>query len=813
MYQGAVQVSQDDRNLIALLEHPVALADHFGRVLFQNAAFAQCQSATVQDPLKRNIQDFLGACDQSDYGAFLKQASTPSASHQARFETTVMLDGARYALVLTPLRPDDSRPVLMCQLQRSKASEDARLDYLMEHFDQGIWEHDIQADAFTVSKVWLAMRGLKADWVAKGFKDDWLTDVHPDDRDELREIVDRQTGGLTDAIHVQYRQRHADGHWMWILCRARVVEADLKGKPLRIVGTDTDVTAMQGHETDLYDLTKKLKMAIDVAGIGIWEYDPVANQVHWDDRLLEIYGRIGEDNLRSGDSWETYVHPDDRERIVSETDECLRTRTDYIGDFRIIRPDGEVRHVRSLSRYGSDQDKETKLIGVNIDVTEEYARNAELEQARAKLEYDSNHDALTGLANRRLLDERTTAMFSTITPTKRYAVLHVDLDHFKQINDTFGHAAGDAVLVHVADELRRIVAGHGLTSRTGGDEFVVFVEDAPEDAVLQDICKQIVAAFAQPFVYEGSRCEFGVSIGCAIGQGPPAQVGDVFAQADAALYAAKQAGRGRYRFFDAAAPEPTAPPDNAWQMLIDALSNGEICCHFQPQYTAHDHSMIGAEALVRWKCPQRGVLTPDQFMWQAAQAGLTERIDAYVFEQVIAQQSRWFADGLKYPPIAINVSQHRFASDGLIDHVRALIQPHHAIVFELLETAFLDNLTDDQLDRIASLRALGVRIDLDDFGSGHSSVAAMQAVRPDRIKVDQSLVAPIVFRADQLKTLQLLSEMARLEGVGIVVEGLDTAAHVDAIKVVDCDVLQGFALHKPVSAAAFETLLRDTPLG
>ena len=136
MYQGAVQVSQDDRRLIALLEHPVALADHFGRILFQNAAFENCQCDTLQDPLKRNIQDFLGMWDQGSYAAFLKQAVASSAESDARFETTVVVDGARHALVLTPLYHDNSRPVIMCQLQRSKASQDARLDYLMEHFDQ-----------------------------------------------------------------------------------------------------------------------------------------------------------------------------------------------------------------------------------------------------------------------------------------------------------------------------------------------------------------------------------------------------------------------------------------------------------------------------------------------------------------------------------------------------------------------------------------------------------------------------------------------------------------------------------------------------
>lgn len=807
MYQGAVQVSQDDRGLISLLEHPVALADHFGRILFQNAAFELCQTDTLQDPLKRNIQDFLGVWVQPKYDAFLNRAATDPQSPDTRFETVVVLDGIRYNLVLSPLHPDTQPAVILCQLQRSHPSKDARLDYLMDHFDQGVWERDIRAGVFWVSKVWRTIRGISDDTEILGIEDNWLRDVHPDDHAELRSVVDRQVGGLTDSIHVQYRHRHADGHWIWILCRAKVVEADADGKPIRIVGTDTDVTAMHHRESHMQDLTNKFKMAIDVSGIGIWEYDPEADRVHWDDRLLEIYGREDEDNLRAGDFWETCIHPEDRPGTIEAAEESLRQRQDFKRDFRIVRPDGEIRHIRSLSRFAEDQLYKDKLVGVNIDITEELRRNAELEETRLRLEYDSNHDALTGLANRRLLDERSTGLFTRMTPDQRYAIVQIDLDHFKQINDTLGHAAGDAVLTHVARQLSTIVADYGLTSRIGGDEFVVFFEESPPDLVLRNICETIVQAFKQPLVYEGHECVVGVSVGCAIGQGPPEQSNDIFVQADAALYAAKQAGRGCYRFFCSATRVAAAAEQNARQTIIDALEKEELFCYFQPQFSSKERRIVGAEALVRWQCPERGLLTPDAFMSLADQAGLTERIDAYVFEKVISQQSRWFDRGISYPPIAVNVSKARFKADGLLEHVRSLIQPHHAIVFELLETAFLDDMSQDELDRIAALRSMGVRLDLDDFGSGHSSVAAMQSVRPDRIKFDQRLVAPIIHRPEQLKTLQLIAQMARLEGIGIVIEGLDSSAHLAAIEKLDCDVLQGFALQVPVPADAFEQLL------
>lgn len=804
MYEVTAPVSQDDRQLIALLENPVALVDPFGRLLVRNAAFDLC----LKSADKWNIQDCLTAPQCAEYAAFAEQATDRPEMPKPQFDAAVTLDSVGYRMVLSPLHPGTGRAVFLCQLLRHQPSADARLDYLMEHLDQGIWDYDLVAGAFSLSSVWRQMRGIPEDTDIPLFTDDWSANVHPADRAELSEVFEGQARGFTETIHIQYRYKHTAGHWIRILCRAKVVERAPDGKPLRIVGTDTDISELRRREVDMGHLNNKFRMALEVSEIGIWEYDSTHDRVHWDDRLLEMYGRTGEDNLRSGDSWETYLHPDDRAATIAAAEESLNNYSDFRGDFRILRPCGEVRHIRSLSRFDPDPERQNKLVGVNIDITEEYLRNAALEEARAKLEYDARHDALTGLANRRLLDERTTALFTEIAPTHRYAALHIDLDHFKQINDTLGHAAGDAVLIHVANQLHDIVDARGLVARSGGDEFVVLFEQAPMDTELHNICNNIIRAFRLPLVYEGHDCAFGVSIGCAVGVGSPPQTNEIFIQADAALYTAKEVGRGCYRFYDAETSAAVKAGNNARQAIVDALSNDEILCYFQPQFAADGVDIVGVEALVRWQCPHRGLLTPDAFMWQAEHADLTERIDAQVFAHVTALQSRWFTEGLLYPPVSINISRARFDALDMIDHVRSLLQPHHAITFELLETAFWDDLSKDQLARIADLRALGIGVDLDDFGSGHASVAAMQAVRPDRVKFDHSLVAPITFRAEQITTLKLLAKIARLEGVGIVIEGLDTAAHLELIRELDCDVLQGYALQVPMPVSAFEKLLR-----
>ncbi len=807
VYDIATRISQQDGNVIALLAHPVALVDRHGVVVDCNRPFRDHAAPLTTASAGLRVAELLAPADRQACLAYLQQCAASRRAPLRPFSATIPSGGAALHLSLAPLKANDPSAGFLCQIEKPAPQDDPRLNYLMEHLDQGVWDYDVPSGRLTVSRMWRDIRGIAVDVDINAPGRRWKENTHPEDRVTLQAMFDSQVRGERSQINIQYRYRHMDGHWIWVLCRAKVVTRDQSGTPLRIVGTDTDVTKLRRRDSDVLQLTNTLKLAIDASGIGIWEFDRATNEVHWDDRMLEIYGITDGQNIRHGDLWKTYLHPDDLESTQAYSDHCQQHGLDFRRDYRIVRPDGGIRYIRSLAGYVAPSSQQAKLVGVNIDVTEDYERSAQLEAARAQLEHDSRHDALTGLANRRLLDERVEALCTTATPDCKYVVMHLDLDYFKQINDTLGHLAGDAVLVHVAKTLRDLIGDRGLVCRSGGDEFVVLFETAPDADALKNLCKTIVTAFETPFHYAGQHCAFGVSIGCAFGQGPPLQHSEIFIRADSALYAAKQAGRGCYRIYSDETVTSGRAKAHVRQLLLDALTKGEITCYYQPQFDAHTQQISGAEALVRWHCPDRGVLKPDAFMPTATELGLADRIDAYVFEQVIAQQSRWFAAGLSYPVIAMNVSMDRFRNGQLIDHVRNLIAPHHAIAFELLETAFLDDLSPDQAARLTELRALGIGIDLDDFGSGHSSVAAMQAIQPDRIKVDQSLVAPITARPEQLKTLQLLSQLARLEGLQIVMEGLDTQGHLDAIAQVDCDLLQGFALGKPMPADAFSQLL------
>ena len=794
--------------IIARLALPTAVLTARGHVEYANTRFAE-----LFDPQAPGIEgfDFAALLDPDDHSALQNLVSETAEPETVPSDIPVRVPsfaGEIRSATLSRLIDQSGFWGFLCQVSDDDTASSSTLRYVMEHLDQGVWDYDARTNFFVVSDAWRRMRGLSPDDQINVPNDEWLQDVHPEDRERLREVFQGQARGTTKSIVVQYRRRHADGHWVWILCRASVMEVDARGRPIKIVGTDTEITNVKESEEALFRLTGKLQLAIEASGMGIFEHDPCTSLVHWDDRMLEIYGITDGQNTRSEDLWETYIHPDDYEKTVAYAEECQRRNADIKCDFRIVRPSGKIRHIRSLARSVSVPGAPSKLIGVNIDVTEDYLRAQELELARQKLEHDSRHDALTGLGNRRRLDEVTLALFNRVSPGDRYVVMNIDLDHFKRVNDTLGHPAGDHVLKTVSEILTRLLHDVGQPFRVGGDEFTVLIDKAPDEAQLSTLCEDLIRELSEPMEFEGHPCGIGASIGYAIGQGAPDNPSEVFINADTALYAAKRAGRSCYRAYSGEEDVDTGPVANVRLDLIEAMRAKRILCHYQPQFDATTLEVVGAEALVRWKCPERGLLTPDQFLPDAQQHGLMRKIDAYVFRHVADQQSDWAAQGLPFPRISLNVSKARLDADGLVPQMREVLQPHHSLAFELLETAFLDRPDTALGFKLDALRELGIRIELDDFGSGHSSIAALQALGPDGVKIDRSLVDPLITRPSQILTLQSLARIARLEGAGIVVEGLETGIQLAAVRDVDCDVLQGYALQRPMPAIEFATLIR-----
>ena len=571
------------------------------------------------------------------------------------------------------------------------------------------------------------------------------------------------------------------------------------------------------REHELADLSQRLSLALDASKIGVWEHNVDTNELVWDDRVNELYGLPADGGPRGYDDWVGAIHPDDLDRALRDFDIAVESHGDYASEYRLVRSDGSLRHVRSKAKFLEGRGDETRLIGTEWDVTEDVRlredlerarflaelRNAELEAAKARIEHNSLHDPLTGLPNRRYLDQ-VLDNISTSGADEETALLHIDLDRFKQINDTLGHAAGDAMLVHAANVLKSNVGKADFVARVGGDEFVVLCLTPGGTSKLSDLAEGIISEMRKPVPYHGHQCRFGVSIGIAVESGKDADPKRLLVNADIALYRAKSRGRSRHEFFTEALQAEIISTKRTADEILNGLERQEFVAYYQPQVYGSTFEIAGVEALVRWNHPRRGVLSPGYFLKTAEELNVVATIDRLILEEALADFRGWEAKGLHVPRISVNVSARRLQDGELIASLRDLDIPRNRLSFELVESIFLDENDDLITWNVNQVKELGIEVEIDDFGTGYASIVSLQKLKPRRLKIDRQLIMPIVASAKQRRLIESIIEIGKSLDIEIVAEGVETMRHAKILRDIGCDYLQGFAFAKPMSAQDIE---------
>ena len=699
---------------------------------------------------------------------------------------------------------------------------DIRWKNALESTEQGLWDlSEISRERFHSSQ-WYRMRGLPEDQPGLNGYKDWLSRIHPDDIERVLHDIDQQSLPGHDIIELEYRERHQKGHWVWILSRGRVVQRNKDDRPVRFIGFDTDITSIKSSNDQIKRISTRLEMALTSSKIGVWEFDWTTNRIQWDAVMREMYGLPNDFSPLPPDVWERSLHPEDRDAIIAKALAAHELRVGYDLDYRIVLGDGTVRHVRSRASLIDNGIDGLKILGLNWDVTRDIQlaqelkdantvalkRNNQLEAARALMEYNALHDALTGLANRRMLDQVQEAFVENPNSRdKRFAVLHVDLDRFKQINDTLGHAAGDAVLIQTANILRETVGPNDLVARVGGDEFAIFIADAPAEAELLVLAKNIIAKTSAPIKYQHHDCRCGVSIGIAYANACDIEGNALFINADLAMYRSKHSGRGGFTVFNDEMRREALEKKSRSDQLLTGLDRGELFCLYQPQYDCNTLQFIGIEALVRWNNPVHGLMTPGDFLPLAEELQIIDRVDRIVLQLAIADLADWQKSGLVIPRVSINISGRRLRDPNLADELAQYAISKGTLSFEFLESIFLDEPDDIQATNIASIREMGIGIEVDDFGSGHSSIVSLLKLKPDRLKIDRSIIKPITRSGRQRQLVQSIVDIGKLQGIKVLAEGVETLEHVKILQAIGCDELQGFALSRPIKASQLTGLL------
>ncbi|WEX89103.1 EAL domain-containing protein [Sinorhizobium garamanticum] len=580
-----------------------------------------------------------------------------------------------------------------------------------------------------------------------------------------------------------------------------------------------NIRALRQSKDQLQELSHRLKIALDTSEIGIWELDIESGKLLWDSLMKELYG-IGKSMREIYDDWRDTLHPDDLARAEEEFAEALENGGAYNSEFRICLAGGKVRHIRAIGSTYAGADGRRKIVGVNWDVTADFetratlseakrlaeAHSTELEAARHRMEFNALHDPLTGLPNRRFLDEILADRSQHFDDRAKLSIFHMDLDRFKQINDTLGHAAGDEILRHAAELLRQNAREGDFVARIGGDEFVIIRQspDRHEDAAL---ASRVIEAMSVPIRYKDQECRIGVSIGIAAQSLAGDELSQVLVNADIALYEAKRRGRNRHETFTGALKTAVFQTKQTADEILRGLERNEFIAYFQPQFCPTSLDVIGVEALARWDHPTKGLLSPHAFLKTAEDINVVASIDQKILEQALFQIWRWEANGIRIPKVSVNLSYPRLRDDTLIERLKEMRIPEGRLSFELLESISFDENDVTVLSNIECIKELGIEIEIDDFGTGYASILSLTKLTPRRLKIDRQLILPILTSPAQRRLVESIIDIGTSLGIEVIAEGVETLEHARILKELGCHGLQGYAFARPMNANDLATFV------
>jgi diguanylate cyclase (GGDEF)-like protein len=443
-----------------------------------------------------------------------------------------------------------------------------------------------------------------------------------------------------------------------------------------------------------------------------------------------------------------------------------------------------------------------------------HALFAQLEAQKAALEAVALHDPLTGLPNRMLFAELTQAAVTQARRDNgRLALLFLDLDRFKAVNDALGHAAGDELLIALALRLKATVRESDVVCRHSGDEFTLLLRDAHSWDEVAATADRLLKAIEEPLALRGQEFGVSASIGIALFPDDAADHDELVRHADAAMYAAKRMGRARHSFFRSEFNSHVQATLQLEKELAAALEHDEFVLHYQPLVAAEGGSVLGCEALIRWQHPVRGMVPPGQFIGAAEQSGFISELGGWTVRAACAQIARWKAEGLPFGTVAVNVSALEFRHHRLVDTLTQALADFavapHELEIELTESVLMTD-TDTTQRIVERLHGLGLRLVVDDFGTGYSSLSYLKHLRPSKIKIDRSFVRDLPVDDDDRVLVRAIVQLARTLGIAVVAEGVETEAQREFLCGIGCNVLQGYLISRPQPAADFARFVRGS---
>ncbi len=639
---------------------------------------------------------------------------------------------------------------------------------------------------------------------------DWMRIVHPEDREQLKREIARnlaEDSGFQSEFRIV---RPDNGEVRWISSRTKV-ERNEAGEAVRSIGAHLDITRRKQSEEALRESEERFRLAAEAAGLGVWDYDAVLNQREWSDRLREILG-VAPGTEATLELAESCIHPSDRPRFIRQLHSIRGGQSDRFEDtFRIRRASDRAERWVTMNGWRTHKaDSQLRRIILTArDATEE-------KTAEERVRWTASHDGLTGLANRSLFQEKLDlSIHSATAEGGAVGLLLLDLDHFKQINDTLGHDAGDALLKLFAERLRGVVRAGDTVARLGGDEFAVVLPDVPGELTLIQLSRSINECLREPFVHAGRILDCRVSIGASMFPMHGRTSEALLKNADIALYAAKAAGRGTVTLFEPHMRDDVQRRASMVQTARDALRDDRVIPYYQPKLDLARRAIVGFEALLRWRTDSGRIGEPAQIEAAFEDAEVAAAISDRMIDRVIADMRGWLDRGIEFQHVAVNASAAEFRRDNfaerVLDQLRLARIPTSCFQLEVTETVFLGRGAEYVHRALALLNARGVRIALDDFGTGYASLRHLKQFPVDIIKVDRSFVRDMDVDPGDEAIIRAVVNLGRSLGIRVVAEGIETEAQAEQLIGLECDFGQGFLFSKAVAASRVPGLVARYP--